>query len=101
MNRYEAMIIFPESFNDEALESALEKVSAEVEKLGGKVESKTRLGRRAFARPLKKHNAGQYMVVTFRLDGSKVDTLRMRFKLNEEIFRFQIIRIPEAAGAAA
>ena len=95
MNKYEAMIIFPDALKDEALEAALEKVEAEIEKSGGKVESKTRMGRRQFARPMDKQNSGQYMVVNFKLDGGKLTALQARFKLNEEIFRIQIVRASE------
>lgn len=101
MNKYEAMIIFPESLKEEALDGSLDKVTTEIEKLGGVVEAKTRIGRRSFARPMDKQTSGQYMVVTFRLEGSKVDALQGRFKLNEEIFRSQIVRVPEVAAPAA
>ncbi len=101
MNKYEAMIIFPESMKDEQLDVALEKVAGEIEKQGGKVENKTRLGRRAFARLMKKHAAGQYAVLGFRVDGSKIAPLQARFKLNEEIFRVQIVRATEAPPAEA
>lgn len=101
MNKYEAMIIFPDSLKEEALEGALEKVVAEIEKSGGKVDAKTRLGRRPFARKLDKQAAGQYMVVTFRMDGGKLTALQGRFKLNEEIFRVQIVRAEEVAAAAS
>ncbi len=101
MNKYEAMIIFPESLKEEALDGALDRVVAEIEKVGGKVEAKTRIGRRSFARPMNKHTGGQYMVVTFQLAGGKIDALRGRLKLNEEIFRVQIVRAPEVAAPAA
>ena len=101
MNKYEAMIIFPDALKDEALDAALEKVEAEIEKSGGKVDSKTRLGRRQFARPMDKQTTGQYMVVNFRLDGAKLTALQGRFKLNEEIFRIQIVRAPEVVPVAA
>lgn len=101
MNKYEAMIIYPESLKDEALEAAFEKVAGEIEKLGGTVENKTRLGRRSFARPLKKHTGGQYAVIGFFLDGAKVAALQARFRLNEEIFRVQIVRATEAPVEAA
>ena len=101
MNKYEAMVIFPESMKDEQIDAALEKVAGEIEKQGGKVESKTRLGRRAFARLLKKHAAGQYAVLGFHLDGSKIAAVQARFKLNEEIFRVQIVRATEVPAAAA
>lgn len=100
MNKYEAMIIFPESLREEALDAALDKVVAEIEKSGGKVDARTRLGRRAFARKMDKQAAGQYMVVTFRLEGGKLTALQGRFKLNEEIFRVQVVRVEEVAVAA-
>lgn len=101
MNKYEAMIIFPESLKEESIDGALDKVVAEIEKIGGTVDAKTRLGRRSFARPMDKQVGGQYMVVTFRLDGDKITALQGRFKLNEDIFRAQIVRAPEVAAAAA
>lgn len=101
MNKYEAMIIFPETLKEESLDAALEKVVAEIEKSGGTVEAKTRLGRRGFARTMDKQTSGQYMVVTFRLEGEKIAALQGRFKLNEEIFRTQIVRAPEVAAVAA
>ena len=101
MNKYEAMFIFPETVRDEDLEAALDKVSGEIEKAGGKVDSTTRLGRRSFARPMHKQNAGQYTVIGFLLPGDKVRPLQARLKLNEQIFRVQIVRAPEVAPAKA
>lgn len=101
MNKYEAMIIFPDAIKDEALEAALEKVEAEIQKSGGKVESKTRMGRRQFARPMDKQNSGQYMVVNFKLDGAQLTALQHRFKLNEDIFRIQIVRASEIVAPPA
>jgi small subunit ribosomal protein S6 len=101
MTKYEAMFIFPEALKDEALEAALGKVKAEVEKAGGRVDGTTRLGRRQFARPLHKQPAGQYAVMTFVLDGTKMSALQSRLKLNEEIFRVQIVRAVEAPPVAA
>lgn len=101
MSKYEAMIIFPESMKEETLEAAMEKIGGEIEKLGGSVENKTRLGRRIFARPMQKHTGGQYAVMGFMMDGTKLAALNARFRLNEEIFRVQVVRATEAPAAAA
>jgi len=101
MSKYEAMIIFPESMKDKELADTFEAVAGEIEKLGGIVENKTRLGRRAFARPMKKHVAGQYAVLGFSLGGDKIAPLRARLKLNEEIFRVQIVRATEVPAETA
>ena len=92
MNKYEAMLIFPESFKDEQLDAVMDKIKAEIEKAGGKNEGATRLGRRQFARKMDKQAAGHYAVVTFQLAGDKVAALQGRFKLNEDIFRVQVVR---------
>jgi len=101
VNEYEGMFIFPESLKDEVLEEQLGHVRAEIEKLGGAVDSVTRLGKRSFARPLaRRHTAGHYAVINFRLAGDRVRALRERLKLGGEVFRAQIVRRAPAAAAA-
>lgn len=99
MNKYEAMFIFPESLKD--IEDALGKVRSEIKKHGGDVESTTRLGRRAFARKMEKQDAGQYVIMTFKMPTDQVKPLMTRFKMNEEIFRVQIVRAPAVVAAVA
>lgn len=98
---YEAMFIFPESLKEETLEATLDKVRGEIDRCGGKVVSTTRLGRRVFARRLQKQQSGQYFVVTFDIEGDKIKALQARLKLNEEIFRVQIVRQDAKPAAAA
>lgn len=100
MNKYEAMIIFPEQLKDNVLEEAIGKIKAEIKKVGGEVDSATRLGKRTFARKLKKQDAGHYAVLLMKLPGDQVAPLLARFKLNEEVFRIQIVRAPENAVVA-
>jgi len=95
LNKYEAMIIFPDTFSDEQLDGAISKIRAEVEKVGGEVESAIRLGRRNFARELQKTQAGQYVVISFDLAPDQVDPLKGNLRFNDEIFRMQIFRAPE------
>ena len=101
MNAYEGMFIFPVDMVGEDLEEALTSVRLEIEKLGGEVDAMTRLGKRNFARYMDKKEAGQYAVVTFHLAGDQVGPLRARLKLNEKVFRVQIVRAPEVAAAPA
>jgi len=101
LNKYEAMVIFPEILKDAQLEEALGNVRGEIKKLGGEVESTTRLGRRAFARRMKKQDAGHYVIVTFKLGQDQVPPLLARLKLNEQVFRIQIVRASERPAAAA
>lgn len=95
MNKYEAMFIFPDAFSEDQLDNAVTNIKGEVEKVGGQIESAIRLGRRSFAREMAKTQAGQYVVLTFALDGKQVESLKSNLRFNEEIFRMQIFRAPE------
>ena len=97
MNRlYEGLFIFPETLDEEGLDQAVEEVKMELEKLGGSLESTTRMGKKNFARPLKKQKAGYYVMLMFKLDGQKIDAFKKRLKLATNVFRSQFIQVEES-----
>jgi ribosomal protein S6 len=89
------MFIFPKDLNNDDFEEALTGVRDEIERTGGEVKSITRLGKRPFARPMKKQDAGHFAVIVFELDGSKISILHGRFNLNEKVLRVQFIRVED------
>ena len=91
MKKYEGMFIFPDAFKDEELDAPIGRVKTEIQASGATIDSVTRLGRKAFARPLKKSEFGHYVVVTFEADGAQLDKIRTKFKINEDIFRVQFV----------
>jgi ribosomal protein S6 len=95
---YEGLFIFPETLDEEGLDQAIARVKEELEKLGGAIESTTRMGKKNFARPLKKQKAGLYVVMMFNLEGSNVDAFKARLKLTTNVFRHQFV---EASGVEA
>ena len=99
MKKYDALYIFVGIAKDDALEAYLEKALAEVTRLGGNVLAKDSLGKRGFARPMGKRDAGVYVKVRFEFDPSKVDELVKRYKLVEEVFRVQILAVDERREA--
>ena len=101
MNNYEAMFIFPETLKENVLEEAVTHAKAEIKKLGGEVDSTTRLGKRAFSRIMNKQQAGFYVLTTFKMDGDKIKPLLARYKLSEEVFRVQVVKAPVPSRKAA
>jgi len=97
--RYEGLFIFPETLDEEQLDDAISAVKGEIETLEGSLESATRLGKRSFARPLKKKRAGIYVIIMFALDGSKIDSLKRRLKLATNVFRAQFMKKEESVVA--
>jgi ribosomal protein S6 len=97
---FEGLYIFPEGFTDEELTTSIDQVKGEIKKLGGNVLSTMNLGRRMFAREMKKQTAGMYVIIDMEIDGLKVDALKLRLKLGTNVFRAQYIK-KEAATAEA
>ena len=99
MKKYDALYIFVGIAKDDALEANLEKALAEVTRLGGNVLAKDSLGKRTFARPMKKRDNGVYVKVRFEFDPQKIDELVKRYQLVEEVFRVQILAVDERREA--
>ena len=99
MNTYEGLFIFPETLDEEGLDQAIARVKEELEKLGGSIDSTTRMGKKNFARPMKKQKAGLYVVMMFSLDGSKIDAFKARLKLTTNVFRQQFVAASSVEAA--
>lgn len=100
MNLYEGMYIFPEEMEEDAIEESIKKVAKEIERFGGNVKSTARLGKRKFARRIEKRDYGYYVVMTFELDGQKVQPLKKRYGLFDDLLRVQIVRAESEEPAA-
>ncbi len=100
LSKYEALFIFSGSVKEEALDNVIAASTAEIEKLGGTIQQIDKLGRKTFARPLKKAEHGTYVKVRFSLDGQQIAKLRLRFKHNEDCLRLQIVKRNERIEAA-
>lgn len=99
MNRYEAMVILPETLTEEEIEQGLDRLTASIKKLGGQASKASRMGRKTFARPMNKQTVGEYALLRFELAGEKIADLQASLKLDEAIFRIQFTRLPEVAAA--
>lgn len=95
------MFIFLPDLGEEAREDVVSTISGEISKLNGKVLRTEDLGRRTFARPLKKQEEGHYVRLYVELGPEAMDALLARFKLNPDIFRVQILRTPEGSGCSS
>ncbi|MBR4523443.1 MAG: 30S ribosomal protein S6, partial [Kiritimatiellae bacterium] len=65
MKQYDALYIFVGVNRDEVLQANLDRALAEVTRLGGTLIGQNALGRRSFARPMKKRDNGVYVKVRF------------------------------------
>lgn len=99
MKKYDALYIFVGVAKDDVLEASLSKALAEVTRLGGNVIAQDSLGKRTFARSMKRRDSGVYVKVRFEIDPQQLKELVARYRLVEEVFRVQFIAVDERREA--
>jgi ribosomal protein S6 len=90
LRTYEAIFILDQRKFEDAGESFSQDVAKQIESLGGRVEKRVGLGRRQFARPVKKQQAGVYWDFIFGLDPGQVSALVDKYRLDERVFRTEV-----------
>lgn len=97
MRAYELMVIVDGDVEDPKAQSWVKFVSDEIAKAGGSLHGKPNWwGKRAFAYPINKKEAGYYMVVECVANGGALDELERQLRLADDIVRHKLIRLPEA-----
>jgi ribosomal protein S6 len=102
VKRYEALFIFDTSGKEDTIKDTIDKISAEIASLGGKVETVQKMDKRNFSRVAnKKYNAGFYANVIFEADPATVEQLKHRLVINGEVFRVLLTNAPAPKPVAA
>ena len=101
MKRYEALFILDTAGKEESIKDNIDKISAEIAAVGGKVETVQKMDKRNFMRVAnKKYSAGFYANFIFEAEPAVVAQLRNRFVMNEEVFRVLFSVAPPVKAAA-
>ena len=90
MKKYETLVILDEkNLKDDGGEflAKIEKVISG--EFGGKIVSSENLGRKQFAREIKKRKTGIYLDIVHEMEPNKVVTLQDKFKLDDTVLRMQ------------
>jgi small subunit ribosomal protein S6 len=94
---YELMVIVDGDVEDPKAQSWVKFVSDEIAKAGGSLHGKPNWwGKRAYAYPINKKEAGYYLVVECIAEGGALDELERQLRLADDIVRHKLIRLPEA-----
>jgi ribosomal protein S6 len=96
VKRYEGLFILNTAAKEEGIKDTIDKISAEINAAGGKVETVQKMDKKSFARVAdKKFNSGFYVNIIFETNPNALAQLRHRFTLNEEVFRVLFTVAPE------
>ena len=95
MKKYEGLFILNTAGKEEGIKEIIDRISDEISKAGGKVETVQKMDKRPFSRVAdKKHTTGFYVNVIFEADPKSVAGLKTRFGLNDEVFRVMFTEAP-------
>jgi small subunit ribosomal protein S6 len=95
VKRYEGLFILNTAAKEEGIKEAIDKISAEITALGGKVETVQKMDKRNFTRVAdKKYSAGFYVNLIFESEPQALSQLHHRLALNEEVFRALFTHAP-------
>ena len=105
MKRYEGLFILnntPNTAKEDGIKETIDKISAEIASVGGKVETVQKMDKKSFVRVAdKKYTSGFYVNVIFSGLPGTVATLHNHFRLNEDIFRVLFTIAPPVKPVAA
>ena len=95
MKRYEGLFILETAGKEEGIKDAVDKITAEITSLGGKVETVQKMDKKSFSRVAnKRHSAGFYVNIIFEGQPSLPDQIRRRFAMDEDVFRVLVTKAP-------
>ncbi|MDJ0768215.1 MAG: 30S ribosomal protein S6 [Ilumatobacter sp.] len=94
---YELMVIVDGDADEPHAHSYVKMVTDGIEEVGGSVHGKPDWwGKRPFAYPIDKKEAGYYLVVECLAEGGSLDELERHLRLADDVVRHKLIRLPDA-----
>jgi small subunit ribosomal protein S6 len=92
LNTYESMYILQTNLSDEENQKANRRIVEEIEKRGGSMHHRERLGKKRLAYRIGKQDDGVYHLMYFELPPGEVASLRAAYKLHPRLLRIMILR---------
>ena len=104
MKKYEGLFILNTAGKEEGVKEMIDRITADINSAGGRVETVQKMDKRPFVRVAnKRFNSGYYVNFIFEIEPSSLSQLKHRFDLNEEVFRvlFTVAPAPKPVPAQA
>jgi ribosomal protein S6 len=102
VKRYEGLFILDTAGKEEGIKDTIDKLSAEITALGGKVETTQKMDKKPFSRVAdKKHTAGFYLNIIFECPPTVVEQIKHRFTGHPDVFRVIFTASPAAQAQPA
>ena len=93
LKTYETICILNPNLSGQDVENQLKTWQQVITDNGGEIKRVSRWGKKKLAYPVKKFNQGIFMVLHYTSSGEIVDELERRFKISDQVIRFQTISL--------
>ena len=90
--KYDAMIVLDMKGKEESVEQLVSGLGREMELSGAKLEEIDHLGKRKFPYSPRHVESGYFVNFKIETDNSALDSMRAKFRLNENIYQQQYLR---------
>ena len=92
MNKYEAVIIFTDKFNDETAEKAIVKYSKILHKYSPEPIKTDNIGIRPLAYPIHKRLEGWYVIFRFQGTPDNVSEFERLLRIDDDVLKFLTVK---------
>ena len=86
-NRYEALLVLNTQGKEESVHDIVERLESEFKKEGADIEQVQKMDKRPFSYVSGPIDAGFYVNFVFEADPQLITKLRLKFKLDPEVYR--------------
>lgn len=101
MNLYENIVILDANLADEAIETAVTRITDLIVAQGGEILKKDPWGRRKLAYELNKHKKGFMVLLLFKAPPPTIKALEELYKVFDPVVKFMVIKLEKKQTAAA
>ena len=98
MAYYESVLVFRQDLTEPQVKEKAAKFTEIIKELGGDVKSTEFWGLKNLAYIIRKNRKAHYVMLNIELDGSKIDELERRSRIDEDVIRFLNVRVDELSS---
>ena len=93
MNKYEAVVIFTEKFNDELAKKAIVKYSKILHEYSPKTPiGVDNMGKKRLAYPIHEQKDGWYLIFKFNATTENIMELERQFRIDDDVLKFIVVK---------
>jgi small subunit ribosomal protein S6 len=99
MRAYELMVICEGELDESTVAGVINRITAEVDEVGGRIATTDKWGKRRFAYEINHKHEGFYVVFEITAEPGALDHLENTLRLADEVVRHKLIRLPDNEAA--